>query len=229
MEINALNLNRSLFQITTGKDKQRRVCGNGFVFYTGPDKGPVLALTPFSTRIAPNGRDTNLYHRARFENGFPSELFYVADHPGINLAVAVLEARGIEKKTAPAPLSFNLPPEGAQITCVKPDGSFPTSFRKPLETGSDSNQFLLGPMAPADYIGGAVVYEGRIIGMVSRALYAPPGGEITGMSGGTSLRSIFDFLIRGVQGSVVHPDGCKYNLDTKIAAIINQMAEAFIV
>jgi len=82
-------------------------------------------------------------------------------------------------------------------------------------------------MAPSDSIGGAVVYEGNIIGLVSRAL--PPSANIIGMTGGTSIRDIFEFLIRGAQGSVVHPDGCKYNLDPTIAAIINQMAETFIV
>jgi len=227
MEINSLNLNRSLFQITTGKDKQRRVCGNGFVFYTGPDKGPVLALTPFSTRIAPNGRDTNLYHRARFENGFSSQLVYLADNPGMNFALAELDQRGIGKMVSPAPLSFKPPAEGAQITCVMPNGSFTTSYRKPFLTTSEANQIFFDPMAPSDYIGGAVVYEGNIIGLVSRAL--PPSANIIEMTGGTSIRDIFEFLIRGAQGSVVHPDGCKYNLDPKIASIINRMAEAFIV
>ncbi len=227
MEINALNLNQSLFQIMTGKDKQRRVCGNGFVIYTEPGRG--LALTPFSTRISPNGRDTNLYHRARFENGFSSQLVYLADNPGMNFALAALDQRGTEKMAAPAPLSFKLPAEGVQVSCVKPSGTFLTSYRKPFLTTSEPNQILFDPMAPADYIGSAVVYEGKVIGLVSRALYAPPSAEIFGMSGGTSMRDIFEFLIRGAQGSVGHPDGCKYNLDTKIAAIINQMAEAFMV
>ena len=222
MEINQLNLNRSLFQITTGK--KHRVCGNGFMIFTEPGKG--LAFTPFSSRIAPNGRDTNLYSRARFENGFSSRLVYCADNPRINISLAELDARGIEKMAAPVHLSFKLPAEGAQITCVQPNGSFPTEFRKSIETSSEPNQFMFGAMAPADYIGGAVVHEDKVIGLVTRPFYASPSAEIIGMTGGTSIRTIFDFLIRGAQGSVVHPDGFKYNLDPKITAIINQIAEA---
>jgi hypothetical protein len=127
--------------------------------------------------------------------------------------------------TAPAPLSFKLPAEGAQVTCVQPNGSFPTEFRKPFETSSGPNQFMFGAMAPADSIGSAIVHDDKVIGLVTRPFYASPSAEIIGMTGGTSIRSIFDFLIRGAQGSVVHPDGFKYNLDPKINAVINQMAE----
>jgi hypothetical protein len=221
--VNATNLSRSLFQITTGHGKKRRVCGNGFVFSTGPEG--VLALTPFSTRISPNGRDTNLSHQARFNGGFFSSLVYLRiDNPQMNFALARLERRGSEKMVSPAPLSLKLPPKGAQITCEKFDGSFPTTYGKPEEYSSEPNQILFNPMVPSDFIGSAVAYEGKIIGMACRPFYQP-GPLLIGMVGAISMFDMFDFLMRGAQGLIVHPDGHKYHLPPEITAVINRIAE----
>jgi hypothetical protein len=216
---NLANLNRSLFQITTGHGKRSRVCGNGFVFSAGPEG--VLALTPFSTRALPGRRETVLYQDAKFQDNIPFRIEYRADNPQNNSALALLKGCTLP---SPPPLSFKLPEEGAQVTCEKSDGSFPTTYH-PIADSSGSTQFLLGPMAPPDYIGSAVVHEGKIIGLACSLLYSPPEAAVVGVRGGIGLSNIFESLLRGAQGSAVHPDGHKYDLPPHLAAVIKRIAE----